>query len=703
MRAFCTCKFVFAALFHMVAVMVSPAFSPTTEARLVLAAETVRPGDTVMAGVHLRMAEQWHTYWRNSGASGMPTTIDWELPAGVSAGEIQWPVPEKLTEEGLTTYVYHDDVVLLVPLTLARDVPPGPLELKAEVAWLECKVQCVPGNVEVTAALRVGAETKPSEHAALIQRWQEKLPRSADGLLPRARWAGAANGNERSLVIEWTALEAAGEVDFFPYASEQFEIEADTKRLASDAGTIRIQKQVKKFDGDWPSQVAGLLIQKSDEEVLATEAVLPIGAATGVAGSVSLWKMLLFAFIGGLILNIMPCVFPVIALKILGFVQQSKEAPGRVFRLGLVYGLGVVVSFLTLAGVVIAVQQAGGAASWGMQLQNPHFSLALTLLIVLVALNLFGVFEINLGGRAMGAAGELASRHGAAGAFFNGVLATALATPCTAPFLAPALGFAFAQPPALIVLFFIMVALGLAAPYIVLSWKPAWLKFLPRPGVWMERFKVAMGFPMLAVAIWLFSFTARRFGPEGPLWVGLFLIVVALAAWIWGEFVQRGRQRKGLAMGISVALLLGAYVYGLEAQLNWRSPIRSVQAADVSGKTDSIVWEKWSPEAVEAARAEGRPVLVDFTADWCLTCQFNKRSSIEIPSVRAKLKELDAVTLIGDNTDNAPDIVAELRKFERAGVPLVLVYPRDADKPPIVLPALLTPGIVLDALERAGE
>jgi thiol:disulfide interchange protein len=664
-----------------------------TEARLLLAADVARPGETVMAGVHLRMAEGWHTYWRNSGASGLPTTIKWELPPGVSAGEIQWPVPEKLTEEELTTYVYHDDVVLLIPLQLADDLPHGTLELKAAVSWLECKVQCLPGDADVSATLRIGAETKPSGHAPLLQTWIEKLPKPAEGLSPRANWEKTAAGNSRPLLIEWNGDAAAGEADFYPYANEGFELEPKTERVSADAGQIRIRKPVTKFDGDWPMEISGLLIQHSGTETLAHEATMPIGRATGAVG-VSLWKMLLFAFIGGFILNFMPCVFPVIALKILGFVQQSKEAPRRVFKLGLIYGLGVLVSFLTLAGIVIAVQQAGGAASWGMQLQNPYFSLALTLLIVLVALNLFGVFEINLGGRAMGAAGELTARHGPGGAFFNGVLATVLATPCTAPFLAPALGFAFAQPPALIAVFFATVALGLAAPYIVLSWRPAWLRFLPRPGPWMEKFKILLGFPMLAVAIWLFSFTARRFGPDGPLWVGLFLLIVALAAWIWGEFVQRGRQWRGLAMAVSLILVVAGYTYGMETRLNWRAPV---------GSAPAIAWQKWSPEAVEQARQQGRPVLVDFTADWCLTCQFNKRSSIEIPAVRTKLNEINALALVGDNTDSDPNIVAELRKFDRAGVPLVLVYPRDSQKPPVVLPELLTPSMVLDALNQAAQ
>jgi thiol:disulfide interchange protein DsbD len=413
--------------------------------------------------------------------------------------------------------------------------------------------------------------------------------------------------------------------------------------------------------------------------------------------------MLLYAFIGGLILNIMPCVLPVIALKILGFVGESRSDPRHVRKLGLVYALGVLVSFVALAAVVIGVKAAGHRAGWGMQFGSPIFVVCLTTLVLLVALNLFGLFEVNLGGRALDAAGGLASKHGTAGAFFNGVLATVLATPCTAPFLSIALGFAFAQKAPMILLMFLAVGVGLAAPYVVLSWNPAWLKFLPKPGAWMEKFKIAMGFPMLATAVWLFNLAAGSYG-KSVLWLGIFLVLVAFAAWIFGEFVQRGRNRKGVALAIVLILVIGGYAFALENQLNWRAPITSEYAtASLKESPDGITWQLWSPEAVAKARTEGRPVIVDFTADWCLTCQVNKKTSIEIPSVRAKLKEGNAVALLGDYTHFPENISTELNRFNRAGVPLVLVYPKTPTTPPMVLPEILTPGIVLDALDRAAR
>ncbi|HEX5398010.1 MAG TPA: thioredoxin family protein, partial [Verrucomicrobiae bacterium] len=288
-------------------------------------------------------------------------------------------------------------------------------------------------------------------------------------------------------------------------------------------------------------------------------------------------------------------------------------------------------------------------------------------------------------------------------AFFNGLLATTLATPCTAPYLSYALGFAFSQPPLVLALIFLFVGAGLAAPYVLLSCNPSLLKFLPKPGPWMGYFKIAMGFPMLMTVFWLLSIAYETYGGR-TLWLGIFLVILSAAAWIFGEFFQRGRRHRNLALGIVLFLVVGGYSYALEDQLQWRKP---QPAADVGVASEDIPggihWEAWSPQAVAQARAAGHPVLVDFTADWCLTCQVNKKISIEIPSVRQKLKEINAVALVGDYTRFPENITEELNRYQRAGVPLVLVFPKDPDAQAIVLPEVLTPGIVLDALDRAAH
>jgi len=692
-----------------------------TEAQLLLSAETAKPGDTVWAGVDLKMEPGWHTYWKNPGEAGQATEIKWQLPPGVTAGEIQWPLPAKLPPAEVTTYGYENEVVLLVPLTLASNLPAGALNLTAKVAWLECNESCIPASANVQAPLNIGGETKNSPEAATIELWKAKTPQTSQ-VSYQAWWEKPADGDTRPLIIgnEQPMDDAKNirydSVDFFPDASDTYEIQPATEIISAFSADFRLRKSVKKFSGDWPKDLSGVLVFQDGALRTGVEVEFPIADKAPGGGNISatsdvpappaqsLWRMLIFAFIGGLILNIMPCVLPVIALKILGFVSEAKSEPRRVRNLGLIYAFGVLLSFLTLAAVVIGVKAAGHHAGWGMQFGSPVFIVCLVTLVTLVALNLFGVFEVTLGGRALDTAGELASKHGAPGAFFNGVLATVLATPCTAPFLGAALGFAFAQSAAVIVLIFLTVGLGLASPYILLSWNPAWLKFLPKPGAWMEKFKIAMGFPMLATVVWLFNVAASSYG-KNVLWLGIFLVMVAFAAWIFGGFFQRGRQRKGVALALVFVLLATGYAFALEKELDWRNamPDTSNTTGSLKESADGIDWRPWSPAAVAAARAAGQLVLVDFTADWCLTCQVNKKTSLEIPSVRAKLKALNAVALLGDYTHFPDAITTELSRFNRAGVPLVLVYPKSAGAAALVLPEILTPGLVLDALDRAVQ
>jgi thiol:disulfide interchange protein/DsbC/DsbD-like thiol-disulfide interchange protein len=691
--------------------------APHTKVRLLLSAETIRPGDTLTGAVVLNMEPGWHTYWRNPGESGGATEIEWQLPDGITAGEIQWPVPEKYDFEGLITYVYHDEAVLLVPLKVGNDVSPGPKTLAAKVSWLECKDLCLPGDGSVSANITIGDKTITSPDAESIQAAKKELPSAATQLEPRAFWEKDAAGDSRAVIFEWKG--EAKNPDFFAYVTSGIDVLPAVEVLAGEPGKVRIRKTVKKLEGEWPTEISGLLVEdiKQGLDSPAYEVTAPISAAdakdtpasaTAPSPSVSApkesWpKMLLFAFLGGMILNIMPCVLPVIALKILGFVKQGKEDPKRAFQSGLVYALGVLCSFAVIAGIAIAVKGAGSTASWGMHMQNPYFRIILTVLMLLVALNLFGLFEVTLGGRALDGAAQLTAKKGMAGSFFNGILAVVLGASCTAPVLVSAIGYAIPQPPLVILLFFLTIGAGLAFPYVLLSWRPQWLKFLPKPGAWMEKFKIALGFPVLATAVWLFSITTSSGGSDAVWGLGVFLLSLTIAIWIWGEFVQRGSQRKVLAAILAIVLIAFGYAYGLEDQMQWRAARTKQKESGGVILSKGIEWHQWSSAAVEKARAEGHPVLIDFTADWCPNCKANKRRAIDVDSVRQRIKETGTVMMIADFTDEDPVIASELQKFGQSAVPLVVVYPRNPAGEPMVLPTRLTEESVLEALDKAAK
>ena len=700
-----------------------------TQVELLLPTDA-KAGDTVLVGVQLKMESGWHTYWKNPGEAGQATEIKWQLPPGVTAGETAWPMPHKIPPPEVVTYGYEDEVVLLAPLKLAANLPAGPLHLQAKVSWLECKESCLPADTEVEATLNLGGAAANGANDQLLADWLAKVPATANNLSPQAYWEKTTTNDSRPLILQWTGK--ADGAEFFPDASDDFEIQGATEIVPGADGAVQLRKVVKKSSGDWPKAISGVIAtgaggarkgyavklsvddsaNRAPASPAAASAAPPAKSTPAQTSSVgrlseTLFGNMLLALLGGIILNLMPCVLPILSLKVLSIVKLSGKDAAIAKRHSLIYTLGVLVSFWIVAGLVIA----GRLASWGEQFQDARFIIVITTLMMLIALNLFGVFEFVLPGGATNAAYGLAAREGASGSFFNGVLAVVLGASCVAPVMAGAVGWAMTKTPGVIVLIFTMLGLGLALPYVLLAYLPALRAYMPKPGAWMEKFKIALGFPMLGMAAWTLSLVSDHFGSDGILWTGLFLVLLAAACWIYGEFIQRGSKGKMLAAVCALACVGAGYGYSLEHKLHWRHPAEAAPSplADqfhqfgAPVQDGKIVWYPWSAEAVTAARQAGRPILVDFTAHWCLTCQVNKASSIEIDSVMKKLTAINAIVMIGDYTKKNPAIRDELARFGVPGVPLVLVYPKDAAKPAQALPAVLTPGIVLDALDQAAK
>ena len=697
------------------------AHAANTQAALLFDTASASPGSPVTASIQLKMNEGWHTYWRFGGDAGKATKIKWALPEGITAGEIQWPRPVIDVLEGIITFGYHDEVLLPVPFQISPTVATGDHTISARVSWLECSDEtCIPASQEVSAVLTVGPQRVDSEQAILIAEALGKVPGLYKGPAPSAAWDGPAHEDTRILIVRIPSKPATGKHDFIPFESTGHDVSAGSELMPVTENETWLRKKVFKWDGDWPTEVRGLIanVGEGNKILAAGEATIAIGTAealnAGASGSTQsnaadpaqkgLFAVLWSAFFGGLILNIMPCVLPVISLKILSFVKQAGESKAKVRALGLGYTAGVLASFLALGGLALGLKHTGHLFGWGIQFGNPYFVVAITILITVVALNLFGIFEITLSGKAMQSADEASSKTGLSGAFFGGLLATALATSCTAPLLGGAVGFAVQQTDMVAILIFLTVGVGMALPYLILCFQPSWISFLPKPGAWMEKFKIAMGFPMLATAVFLLSLLVPHYGSSGVLWVGIFLVMLALAAWMWGTTVQRGRSNTRSRWRIAtIALLIASFWITMESQLDWRAPRQASNGGSLQEHADGIPWQAWDLASIDAARREGRPVLVDFTAEWCLTCRVNKKTSIEIDSTKAKLKEINAVAMLADYTHTPEAMTKEILKFGVSGVPLVLVYPADPTAPPIILPALLTPSIVHDALDRAAK
>jgi len=706
----------------------SAAESRHTHASLVADVARATPGSSMTVGVVLRMDSGWHTYWMNPGESGLATAVRWTVPPGVVVSDLLWPLPEKTVEAGeVLTYGYAGEMMLLASVQLPATMPAqGAVKLQAEISWLECEKTCVPGNAAVAITIPIGDQQAPSADAPNIARYRAALPRALDTQDDITVSIAPAPDTLTILVTPSPgvrlALTGADAPDFFP-SSERAPVAGRTRTVVT--GTTAVIRVPLAAPGkERTDEIRGVLVyttadgkRKGVDIVLApARATSPLDrqfvTAQSSGGDVPLIMYIGLAVIGGLLLNIMPCVLPVIALKVFGLVKMAGDEPKKVRRLGWMFSLGILASFLVLALMVILLKLAGQQVGWGFQFQEPIFVIVMSALVFAFGLSLFGVFEIRLPGAAVAGVSAVITQQehkggkGYASSFAEGVFATILATPCTAPFLGSALGFAFAQSMGIILLIFAAVALGMALPYLLLTARPRWQRFLPKPGAWMETAKQFMGFLMMATLLWLLYILGKQLGMESVIWTGAFLLMIGLACWLIGRFATLSASRAAAWITWTAALVLaiGGYVVFIEGALDVRAAIAGTPAGSSSpgnARSNEVAWEPFSLPGLESSLQKKSPVFLDFTAEWCLTCKVNERTIIADQRVQDKLRASGIVTMKADWTNRNPDITRMLAKFGRSGVPLYVLFPRGRPNEPIVLPEVLTPTILLDALERA--
>jgi thiol:disulfide interchange protein DsbD len=690
---------VFAALFLTATATAAPVNSGHLASELVAASQGIAPGQTIQIALRQKIQPHWHTYWKNAGDSGEATKIkSWSMPAGWTASDFTWPTPKRLPVGPLMNYGYEDEVLLPVALTAPAGAKPGStVTLKAAAAFLVCADICIPENADLTLQLPVTDAPAPAD-----PKWGPAIEKTLAEAPKPAGLTGAfeKQGQVVKLAITGTALKGAdlAEAYFFPFAGTVID---HAKPQAIERGpeglTLTISPGYDFQSPTPPKELAGVLsVGGKAYEVTAAPGPLPAAAAglgpppaklaaPAGAANLGLASAAAFALVGGLILNLMPCVFPVLAMKAASLAGHGGEqAEAR--RQGLAFGAGVLATFLGLAALLIALRAAGSAVGWGFQLQSPPVVAVLALLMLAVALDLSGVYEV--GTSLQGAGTGLASRSGLVGAFFTGLLAVVVAAPCTAPFMGSALGWALTQPAVAALVVFAALGVGFAAPFVAVAFIPGLLARLPRPGPWMEVFRKALAFPMYGAALWLAWVFAQQAGPEDLAKLFAAGVVTALAAWLAGLAQRRvalGERAIGLAAGavIAVVVAVAAVVWPKDA------------AAE-------LAFEPYSPQRLAELRAEGRPVFVNYTAAWCVSCQVNDKVAISTATVRSAFARHKVAYLKADWTKRDAGIAAELASHGRAGVPLYLVYGRNgADG--VILPSILTPDIVVKAVEAADR
>jgi thiol:disulfide interchange protein DsbD len=690
-----------------------PVRTDNAEAELIAASDAIVPGQPLSVGLRIRHDPHWHTYWQVPGDSGLPTIIRWQLPEGFAAGPIEWPVPRRLPVGPLVNFGYEGELLLPVAIRVPPRLAGSDVTLAARADWLICKDVCIPGGADLKLTLPVREQAGGSRRAALFAATRALVPQ------PVTLDAARATIDGTRLRFEFKPRAAPRTLEFFPLEEGRIEAAAPQVLSADRGNTALYLTAVQPAAAEF-KRLRGVIVfdggpQRADQGgwtgvidvALEPGPVAPAGrpaAATApeeapAAAPLTLWLALAGAFLGGLILNLMPCVFPVLSLKLLALMQHQRaddaaHRPHASLRAhGLAFAAGVVLSFVALAAFLIVLRAGGEQLGWGFQLQTPWVVATLVLLFFVIGLNLIGAFELNLGSAVVNsAAAQRTQTDRLSGSFGTGALAVLVAAPCTAPFMGAALGYAVTQPAPAALAVFASLGLGMAAPYLLLTLAPGLLARLPRAGAWMLRFKQAMAFPMFATCVWLLWVLAQQVGIDTAALVLGGLVLAGLAAWALGV-AQAGARRWRWVAVVAAPVALYAVV-GVPLS----GPTLAGPAAQAATSDD---WEAWSRAAQQSHLERGQPLFVDFTAAWCVTCQANKRLVLRSKSVEAAFARYGVTRLRADWTNRDDEITRELARFKRNGVPLYVVY--DGRGKAQILPELLSERVVLEALARAAS
>ncbi len=674
------------------------------QARLIAPTLSIHAGQPFTVGLEQIIAPNWHTYWKNPGDSGEPTRLTWKLPAGFVASEIRWPLPSALPVGPLTNYGYSDTLLLPSTITPPAGLSAGTITLHALAEWLVCEKICIPEQQDVSLTLKIVAPDTPlipSSDSGKFADVQRLMP--IDLGWPADIASDGKHHFELSIRAAGLRREEISNVRFFP--DEWGMVDHAAPQMvtwSADSFSLRLKRGERATNG--LPQLSGVLVltEKLDDRYVRNGFVVRTGASTGNEAlssgasaahdgrrvGITLWQAALFALLGGMLLNLMPCVLPVLSLKVMALTQYEPAQSATAKKGGLAYLAGVLASFLALAVILLMLRAAGETLGWGFQFQSPRFVLSMAALFFVLGLSMSGVFDI--GGNIVGFGENLTRHHGLAGSFFTGVLASIAATPCTAPFMGAAVGYAVGQPAVELVVVLPALGGGFALPVTALSVYSGTRRWLPQPGPWMETLKQALAFPLYATTAWLIWVLSQQSGSDGVLAAAIVLIGLGFATWLFGCTGAGWPMRRGIAMAIAATSFAGALFQVSAITPNGRMTTGATSAMSDAGRS-----EPYSAARLAQLRAEGRPVFVNFTAAWCITCKVNEHVALKSDAFREVLKAHNAAYLVGDWTNKNDAIARLLKSYGRAGVPLYLIYPGKADAKALVLPQLLTEAIVI--------